>query len=242
MFKKELRDTLKVLVHCLGVFLVYPILRALDWDLGYPQWDFKGVGDFLYTIFAVVFAGYSGVALFSSEKVDGAMEYLFSLPVSRRYILASKIGSRLSALLAVYVVGLLAGTLTNAAADGLSLLFLFCFAVSVGLAVDSVFLGLLGVLLFQFTLYFSSLTLQFVQAGMGTSFEPAGVAVCLLLPGLVLAVPALSAFWITFERMDLKPREYHAKPYLLIALPPLILLLAFVVINHRSFTGWVKLY
>jgi ABC-type transport system involved in multi-copper enzyme maturation permease subunit len=242
MFKKEFRDALKILVHCLGIFLVYPALRVLDWDLGYPQWDFKGAWDFLYTIFAAVFAGYSGVALLAAEKADGAMEYLFALPVSRGYIVANKIGSRFLLLLPVYLLGIVSGALTNPASDGLGLLLIFCFAVSVGLAVDSVFLGVLGVLILQFIIYFAALMVQYLQAGAGIPFQPAGLGAFLLLPGLVLAVPALLAFWVSFKRMDLKPRDYHVKPYLWIALPSVLLVLAFVIFNYRGFTKWIKLY
>lgn len=234
MFKKEFRDGLRILVQCLGIFLVYPALRVLDWDLGYPQWDFKGSWDFLYTIFAAVFAGYSGVALLASEKTDGGMEYLFTLPVSRGYIVANKIGARLLLLAPVYLLGVVSGALTHPAADGLSLLLLFCFAVSVGLAVDSVFLGVLGVLILQFIIYFAALMVQYLQ--------PAELGASLLLPGLVLAIPALLAFWISFKRMDLRPRDYHVKPYLWILLPSVLLTLAFVIFNYRGFTKWIKLY
>lgn len=233
MFKKELKDALKILVQCLGVFLVYPVLRALDWNLGYPQWDFKGIWDFLYTIFAVLFAGYSGVALLASEKGDGALEYLLSLPVSKGRILANKAGTRLLLLAAVYLLGILSRGLADPVADGLSVLFLFGLGVSVGLAVNSVFLGLLGVFLLQFVIYFASLITQYLWLGMGGA---------LLLPGLAIVGPALLAFWFSFRRMDLKPRNYHIKPYVYIALPPVILVLAFVVFQYRGFAGWIKLH
>lgn len=233
MFKKEFQDASRILVQCLAVFLVYPVLRALDWNLGYPQWDFKGIWDFLYTIFAVVFAGYSGVALLASEKRDGALEYLLSLPVSRGRILANKAGARLVLFSAVYLVGIFSGALADPVSDGLSVLFLFGLGISVGLAVNSVFLGLLGVLLLQFVIYFASLITQYLWLGMGGA---------LLLPGLAIVGPALLAFWFSFRRMDLKPRDYHIKPYLWIALPPVILMLALVVFQYRGFAGWVNLH
>jgi len=242
MLKKEFRDALKLLVVCLMVFIAFPVLKVADFKLGYPEWDFSGPFDFLYTIFAVLFSSFSALSLFVSEKSNRALEYLLSLPVSRFRILVTKVSPRMFLLAAVYLGGVASGALDSPMSDGVSLLYLFFVALSVGMAVNSTFLGFVGVIILQLILSCTSLVIQVVHMRKSPSEEPASAVVSLLLPAMFLGLPAVAAFWASLKRMDLKPREYQVTQYLWIAIPPVLIALGFIALNYELLGSWFELF
>jgi len=100
MFRKEIKDTLKLSVGAILVFLItlifsFTVIRLVV-DESFPIGEF--VPGAIY-ITMMVIAFYLGISLFAEEKNEKTFEYLFSLKYSRLNILIYKLVPRIVALL-----------------------------------------------------------------------------------------------------------------------------------------------
>jgi hypothetical protein len=241
VLKKEFRDTLKILFYCLLLFLIIPIARLLDWQVIHSQWEISGIWQPLFIAVIIIFAAYSGVSIFQSEKKERALEYLFSLPVSKWKIIAVKIFPRFLLLLLLIITGGVFSVFQNIMIDGISVMILFLMAVFVSLAVDSLINALLGVLVLNIILYYTSLILSYLTMKYGLFGSDTPLFwVSQLLPAVLLLVPLAAAFGITVKNFDLKPLKWQAKPYLVIALPTVLILLFFIIVFFKGYLIWIR--
>jgi len=241
MIVKEFRDTLKILGQCMLVLALIPILNLLNWEFSHFQWDISGLWAPIVTNLLIIFAVYSGVAVFRPERKDRAMEYLLTLPVSRGKILWSKVAPRLTVLALLVMLSWLGGILDRPVVDGISLGVLFFTGVFVSLAVDSMVSAVFGVLVLNIVLYYTSLIMSYITMEHGLM----GIRTPMfwssqLLPAVLLLVPMGTAFWLTLKNYDAKPLKWQAKYYLSIALPAVLILLSFILAFLKNYLIWVQ--
>lgn len=241
VLKKEIRDTLKALGHCLLVLLFIPLAMLMNWHISHAQWEIYGIFVPVFVVIVLIFAVYSGVSIFQAEKKDRALEYLLSLPVSRGKILAIKILPRITVLMLLIVIGGFLSIFQTMISDAISVILVFFIAVLISLAVDSLVNAVIGVLLINIILYYTSiitsyLTIKYRFLG---STEPL-FWLSYLVPGLLLLLPLAVAFGVTFKNFDLKPLKWQAKPYLVIALPWVAILLLYIMVFVKDYLIWIK--
>lgn len=241
MLKKEFRYTLKTLFYCLCLFFIVPIAGLLDWQVFHAEWDISGILQPVFTLVIIVFAAYSGISIFQEEKKDRAMEYLFSLPVSKWKIIGVKVVPRFLTVLLLIAAGSIFSVLESVVVDGMSLLFLFFSGLFIGLAVDSVLNGLFGVVIVNITFYYSSLITSYItmRYRLFDSDMPL-FPLSYLLPAVLLLVPLAAAFVLTVKNMDIKPFKWQVKHYLAIALPAVLILLVVILVFMRGYFEWVR--
>lgn len=241
MLFKEIKDTLKTLGYCLFLLLFIPLAMLMDWHIFHSQWEVSGIFAPVFVAIVLLFAGYSGVSIFQTEKKDRALEYLLSLPVSIGKILAIKILPRLTMLLLLVVVGGILSIFRTVISDAISVIIVFFIAVFISLAVDSLINAMIGVLLVNIILYYTSIITSYltIEYRLLGSTEPI-FWLSYLLPGLLLLVPLAVAFGLTIKNFDLKPLKWQAKPYLVIALPSAALLLLFIMLFIKKYLIWIR--
>ncbi len=241
MFKKELIDSVRTLAQSLIVLLLIPIAMVLDWHVLHAQWEVAGMFQPLFLAIIIIFAAYAGVSIFGMEKKDKAMEYLLSLPVPIWKIMIAKILPRLILLLILIVTGGVLGVLQSIVVDSISLLIVFLLAVSLSLAVESAINAMVGVLLLNVILYYSSLIASYLTMTHHVfRSEVPLVLVSQLLPALLLLVPFVTAFVLAMKRLDLKPLKWQGKPYQKIALPALVALILFILLFLKNYLVWIN--
>jgi ABC-type Na+ efflux pump permease subunit len=238
---KEIKDTLKTLGHCLFLLLFIPLAMLMNWHIFHSQWEISGVFAPVFVAIVLLFAAYSGVSIFQTEKKDRALEYLLSLPMPINKIMAFKILPRLTILLLLIIVGGILSVFLTVIADAVSVIIVFLTAVFISLAVDSLVNAMIGVLLVNIILYYTSiitsyLTIEYRFLG---STEPI-FWLSHLLPGLLLLVPLAVAFGLTLKNFDMKPLKWQAKPYLVIALPFAAALLLFIMVFLKEYLIWIR--
>ena len=241
MLFKEIKDTVKTLGHCFFLLLFIPLAMLMDWHIFHSQWEVSGIFAPVFVAIVLLFAGYSGVSIFQTEKKDRALEYLLSLPVSIGKILAIKILPRMTMLLLLVVIGGILSIFRTVISDAISVIIVFFIAVFISLAVDSLINAMIGVLLINIILYYSSIITSYltIEYGLLGSTEPI-FWLSHLLPGLLLLIPLAVAFGITLKNFDLKPLKWQAKPYLVIALPSAALLLLFIMVFLKKYLIWIR--
>lgn len=241
MLKKEFMDTFKTLVQCLLLLIILPMAMLLDWHVFHSRWEVSGIWQPVFTAVVIIFAAYAGVSIFQSEKKDRAFEYLLSLPVSIWKIAASKIFPRLVLLLMLIIAGRVFSVFNNIVVDGWSIVILFFIAVFVSLAVESVINGMIGVLLLNIILYYTSLVISYItmEYGLFGSTSPLFLF-SHVLPVVLLLIPLAAAFVITMKKFDLKPLKWQAKPYLVIVLPTVLILVSFILVFLKKYLVWIR--
>jgi hypothetical protein len=144
-------------------------------------------------------------------------------------------------LLLLVIVGGIFSIFNNILIDSLSILVLFLSAIFISLAVDSTANGLIGVILLNFILYYTSLILSYLT--MEHRFLGSDTPICFIshiLPVVLLLAPLAAAFGKTLKNVDVKPLKWQAKPYLLIALPTVLVLLSFIILFFKGYLQWIK--
>jgi len=238
---KEIKDTLKALGHCLLILLFIPLALLMNWHIFHSQWEISGIFAPVFVAIVLLFAAYSGVSIFQAEKKDRALEYLLSLPMPISKILAIKIFPRLAVLLLLMVVGGIFAIFRTVISDAISVMIVFFTAVFISLAVDSLINAMIGVLLLNIILYYTSiitsyLTIEYRLLGSSESIS----WLSYLVPGLLLLVPLAVAFGTTLKNFDMKPLKWQAKPYLVIALPFAAGLLLFIMVFLKHYLIWIR--
>jgi ABC-type Na+ efflux pump permease subunit len=238
---KEIKDTLKALGYCLFLLLFIPLAMLMNWHIFHSQWEISGLFAPVFVAIVLLFAAYSGVSIFQTERKDRALEYLLSLPMSIGKILAFKIFPRLTVLLLLIVVGGILSIFRTVISDAISVIIVFFIAVFISLAVDSLINAMIGVLLVNIILYYTSIITSYltIEYRLFGSTEPI-FWLSHLLPGLLLLVPLAVAFGITLKNFDLKPLKWQAKPYLVIALPSAAVLLLFIMVFIKKYLIWIR--
>jgi hypothetical protein len=59
------------------------------------------------------------------------------------------------------------------------------------------------------------------------------------IAALIVLTPLGIAFWKTFKNLDLKPMRLQLKPYLVIALPSIVAVLALAVFYFTYYLNWL---
>jgi hypothetical protein len=222
MLKKEFRDTLRLLLESSVLLLAIPmtLVVTLIFQLDVPAKDLIQV---ISILTALLFAAYSGIALFRTERRDKGFEYLFSLPLSRLKIFLFKLIPRVVVLLVLSGILLLAFDLTLKGII-LPLILLQLAGVFISLAFDSYFLSFCAMILLGF---FFTVSSRFSYYGLymlsGEDWRiiryinPSVVAL------LLLGIPLSISFAKVLKNLDLKPYKYSIKPYLQFMMPVLLI-------------------
>jgi ABC-type multidrug transport system permease subunit len=240
---KELRDTLKTLGYCMLFLLFIPIALLMNWHILHFQWEVSGIFAPVFMAIVLIFASYSGVSIFQREKKDRALEYLFSLPMPIGKILAIKIFPRLLILMLLFALGVIFSVFRTVISDAAGIVILFFTAIFISLAVDSLANAMIGVLLVNIILYYTSIITSYlaIENRFLGSTEPL-FWLSYLIPGLLVLVPLAVAFWLTLRNYDLKPLKWQAKPYLIIALPWAAVLLVFIMVFLKKYLKWIDIF
>jgi ABC-type Na+ efflux pump permease subunit len=231
MLNKEFRDTLKRLGECFFILIGVPLGYLWDRVLVKFGWDLWSIFKGVLVALIFVYAAYAGATIFWAEKKDQAFEYLFSLPVSRTRILASKILPRLGGLLVLYAVLTILSKSPFFSPVGLMLVFIFLVGVFLSLAIDSAVIGLLGILLLLGLYYFTHPTFSFIAWSLHLIPSlTSSLMIMQSLSALILLLPFGIAFWIVYRRLDAKPLKLQMKPYYLISLPSLLVVISLIMV------------
>jgi hypothetical protein len=241
MLKKEICDAFRKFLECIIILLALPLAIALDKLVFHDNWDFHLIFKVFFIITVVLYSFYSGTTIFQSEKRDKALEYLFSLPLPRWKIALYKIVPRLVLLILLLSVSPFFSLFENIHIAGFNLITLFFISVFLSIAINSVFIGMLG----SGTLYLLYYTLYRTISHLATktttfAFIPDSYFSHQLISALLLLIPMGIAFWITFRSLDVKPLNLQLKPYVAIFLPTTIILTSLIVFLSLKYLPWLK--
>jgi hypothetical protein len=231
MLNKEFRDTLRRLGECFFILVGVPLGYLWDRVIVKFGWDFWTIFKGVLVVLVFVYAAYAGATIFWAEKRDQAFDYLFSLPVSRTRILASKILPRVGCLVVLYAGLTILSKSPFFSSVGLALAFIFLLAVFLSLAIDSVVIGILGVLLLLGLYNFTPPTFSYLAWKLHLIPSPtSSLPVMQLLSAIILLLPFGAAFWKVYSRLDARPMNLQMKPYYLISLPSLLVVISLIMV------------
>jgi hypothetical protein len=241
MFKKELRDTLNIFFQSMTILLSIPVLLMMDWHIFHSQWELSNIFHFIFVCQVLIYAAYSGASIFQKEKRDRALEYMFSLPLSRGKILYAKIAPRLGMLLVMIAIGGILNIWDQFIADSISIILVFVLAVTISLAVDSLINAIIGVLLLNVIFYYGSLIFSFLTIKYRLFGSDVPIPwLSYLFAVLLLVIPQVVAFIKTLNKFDLKPLKWQAKSYFLIAFPSVLLMILFILGYLKQYLLWIR--
>jgi hypothetical protein len=235
MFKKEFRDTLMILLQSSVFFLSIPLIMGLSLvlDTNIPFRQLVNAASFITVL---VFTGYSGLAMFQSERKDKGFEYLLTLPLSKLKVLVLKMLPRLSVLVFIGGIYALLANVGNVKNYIIALLIFHLAAAFLSLAFQSLFPGAVAVILlaFLFTLYNKFLSYMYLQIRQ-LAFNPFSMVSPNILASFLLLVPLGISFFLALKKLDLKPHTYSIRPYLFIALPVVLLQVIIIAVYYDKF-------
>jgi ABC-type Na+ efflux pump permease subunit len=241
MLNKEFRDTLKRLGECLFILIGVPLGYLWDRVVVRFGWDFWSIFKGVLVAFIFVYAAYSGATIFLAEKKDRAFEYLFSLPVSRTRILATKLLPRLGCLLLLYAVLTILSKSPFFSSVLLMLAFIFSVGVFLSFAIDSVVIGLLGIVLLSGLYYFMMPTFSFIAWKLHLiPFLTSSLMIMKSLSAIILLLPFGIAFWQVYSRLDAKPLNLQMKRYYLVSLPSLLVLISLIMMFYGKYIAMLQ--
>jgi ABC-type Na+ efflux pump permease subunit len=241
MLNKEFRDTLKRLGECFFILIAVPLGYLWDRIVVKFGWDFWSILKGVLVALIFVYAAYAGATIFWVEKKDQAFEYLFSLPLSRTRILASKILPRLGCLVVLFTVLTILSKSPFFSPVGLTLAFVFLVGVFLSLAIDSVVIGLLGILLLLGLYYSAHPTFSFIAWNLRLIPSlTSSLMIMQSISALIMLLPFGIAFWRVYSHLDAKPLNLQMKPYYLISLPSLLVIIALITIFYGRYLTMMK--
>jgi hypothetical protein len=236
MFKKEFRDAVRQMVECLFILIAVPLGFLLDRLAVKFHWDFSEIFIQIFTVMIFLFAAYGGLALFQSEKKDRALEYMLSLPLSTTYLAALKIATRFLLLAGLYGLYLVFAGKPIFSPEGLYLVFIFAISVSLSMAIDSIVIGVIGILLIFMLHFFTGPTIAYVAWKIGILASVASPGTLLrVISGVLVVLPFGIAFGLTVRRLEAKPFKLQMKPYARIALPSFLVLIVLILLFYSAF-------
>lgn len=214
MLRKECRDTFRTLLESSIVLALLPVTYAGELV---GRWGFS-FGDTLavvYPLFVGLFAITSGVTLFRSEQQNDAFEYLLSWPLGRGKKLITKLSPRLAVLLVLVGIGLALSLFQPLGASVVKIWGLFGIAVFMSLAMETLFVAMLGV----FCIWLMPVGVsELLVARYGLS-----PALALLLTFLFFLLPMATSFMLTFFNLEATPLKRQIRYYMMFTLPALLL-------------------
>jgi len=238
MLKKEFADALKKLLECLIILIAIPLAIAWDKFVIHFGWNFLDVCNFVFVPTIVIYSVYSGANVFQSEKKNRAFEYLLSLPLSRWKIILYKISPRIVFLLLLLVVSVFFSVFNNVWINGLIFIILFLISLFLSILLSSAVFGFIEVALAFWLIYSNAQIINFFLWRPETTGAIVPSFLSYLISAALLLIPLGIAFWITFKNLDVKSIKLQIRPYLFIALPSILILIAFVVLLYRKYWAW----
>lgn len=243
MLKKEFRDTAIRFVESMLILLAIPIAYFTDKLLIHFQSPFLEILDVVSIITFIAFSVYAGATLFQAEKKDRAFEYLLSLPLTRRKILWHKLLPRLVFVMALALIQFFARGASTGLNMGFALIVLFLAAAFLSLPVDSVIMVFLGVGMLYYLFLLAAKMLYHLMIHLwrehGSPYNPRNEFSSWVIAALLVLVPLGIAFWKTVKNFDLKPIRMQLRPYLVIALPCLLAVLALAITFNKNYFVWL---
>ncbi|MBU1339343.1 MAG: hypothetical protein KKD56_09765 [Acidobacteria bacterium] len=239
MLNKEINDALKRLMECALILLGIPVAFILDNIIFKFGWSLSDTMETTLIITAFAYAFYAGFTVFLSEKKDNAFEYLLSLPLPKVKILFLKVIPRLIILFILILPLILIWKFNPFSISGMFLIFTFFISLFLSFAVDSILLGLIGVVLLHSLISFHMKILNFLFWKNQVSTHGVNPLLIIISSFLVL-FPLGLAFWLVIRQFDLKPIKLQLKPYYYIAIPAIIIELIFLVWFYRPYLNWFQ--
>jgi hypothetical protein len=243
MFKKELRDTLRVLLESSLLLLSIPIVMGISLLIGSPVPFYQlAYGAFVITLFG--FAVYSGLSFFQAERKDNGFEYLFTLPLSKLKIFLYKILPRILVLMALaalvsifFSIGIknliFAVIIIQLGATFLSMAFSSLLPGFIGFLVLS---GLYGfITMFITNVYYHIKEISFSYSLEQVFFDPFTVFSPYHLAAFGVLIPLGISFFLALGKLDLRPHKYIIRPYLFVALPVLLIETGVIFLLYDKF-------
>ncbi|NIO48987.1 MAG: hypothetical protein GTN73_06080 [Candidatus Aminicenantes bacterium] len=232
MLKKEINDVLKQIVFFTAAVLLLPaflIITTIISDQSYFSVFFP-----MFQFGLIFWAFFMGSSLFSLEHGQRGMEYLLSLPYSRLQLIGFKIVPRIIAVMIFFVAFWIlynAGGEDLAALSFISFTFTYfsLFLISLSLSASSQnFLVLFVSSLFSLIIYFELLSVViFLVTRMKripyyrlnyryffTGELDPYLTGFILLAAIVLLLPLLVSFILSFKKFDIRPAKVYNKRYL----------------------------
>lgn len=235
MLRKEIRDALKRFVESLAVLVTIPLMYIGDKLVMKTGLDYTGLIDTGFVITLVICAVYAGGTVFQSERKDRALEYLFSLPLTRRKIILAKILPRLGLLLILCGAATIVVGRGFQAETGLTVLVLFFSSLFLSIGVLSIIINLFGVMLMCLIFSLGGHVFGYLLLKLGGNFAShLSPLVAQFVSAAVLLIPFGIAFWLTFKKMDARPLKLQMRTYYSITLPALFVLVSFIVLFFRK--------
>lgn len=228
MLKKEFQDTLRILLESsvllLAVPVVFGLIRLVGMEASFNEMAYVGA---LTSV--MLFAGYSGLAMFYRERKDKGFEYLLTLPYSKLRIFLYKVVPRVVVLtiMGSAMVIFMEMTVSDFL---LPLLFFQLGMVFMSLAFSSLFAGIVAGVIMA---YFYVLSTLFVVYFFKDSLRLEPILPPHILAGLFLLVPLGISFFLAYKNLDLKPYKYMVRPYFYVAVPLLLLEVIFIFLNFE---------
>jgi len=229
MLKKELRDSLWVLLESSIFLLSIPIMffteKFFKWG-----WDTTEVFSLVFIITMVVYAILSGLSLWQSEKKEDAFEYLLSIPLSRLRVLAYKFLPRFGILLVLIILfGILFFT-PQFPTTAFFIVVVFLIAVFLSITISTMWISFIEIGLLYFLVFTASRKMPIVLVKIGITSPYWTLWLSLFFVGAFLLIPLGAAFWSTIKNMDARHLKVQFKSYLIFLLPVICLLLGFIII------------
>lgn len=238
MFKKELVDVLKQTGWFLAASLV--LAGALQVFRVVPRQPYTAVLVPVLQVGLMFWGLFLGASLFGRERRQGAMEYAFSLPYSRRALLLRLAGARLTVLGCLWILSVIAALLWTQSPGTeqalrlsvvLALFSLVLFTVALSLA--PVIENFIALCLVSFAVWFSTMPLILLVGGVfawmrgwtvsalpGFSYRATALVLPSLYPHWLTYMPILlgilpfaAALYYSFPKFDLRPSTGYKKRY-----------------------------
>lgn len=124
MFLKELKDTLRQTGFIMSFFILIPLMYLADkavYETGLTFIEYMSNGLDLFILITVVYLAYN---MFKVEELDGATEYLLSLPISRLNLLVRKVLPRIAVLTFLLLIGFIVNNIRISNGSALGFIFM----------------------------------------------------------------------------------------------------------------------
>jgi len=240
MLKKEFLDALKKLLECLLVLLAIPLAIVWDKFVIHFGWSFLDIFKFVFAATIIVYSPYSGATIFQSEKKDRAFEYLLSLPLPRLKIIIYKVAPRIVFLMLLLVVSVFFSVFNNIWTAGLIFIILFLISLLLSIVLSSVIIGLIEVGLLYVLIHLNDITINVLLWKLKIANDIFPSFPTRLFSAALVLVPLGIAFWLTFKNLDVKSFKLQMRPYLFIALPSILILIAFATLYFKKYLAWIQ--
>lgn len=231
MLKKEINDVLKQIIYFSAAILLLPAILIITKII--PDQSYFSVFFPLFQFGLLFLAFFMGSSLFSLEHGQRGMEYLLSLPYSRLQLIGFKILPRIIAIMIFFIA---LWILYNRGGEDLAALafvsftftYFSLFLISLSLSANSqnflvlfvasffslfVCFGLLFLILWLFMqikgIPSSPLFFKYFFTGEYTTYLTGFI----LIAAIVLLLPFLVSFILSFKKFDIRPAKVYTKRY-----------------------------